>query len=118
MPGLVGLITRVPEEQARQQLAQMIQAIRHEPFYVCGTWADPSIGVYVGWVARQGSFSETMPLRNERGDVTLVFSARITLHPERRRPSSSVAINFRWKGQRTSSTFMRIMRIIPASLLA
>jgi asparagine synthase (glutamine-hydrolysing) len=64
----------VPEEQARQQLAQMVQAIRHDPSYVCGTWADPSIGVYVGWVARRGSFSETMPLRNEQGDVTLVFS--------------------------------------------
>jgi asparagine synthase (glutamine-hydrolysing) len=74
MPGLVGLITRMPEQQARRQLAQMVKAIHHEPFYVCGTWADPSMGVYVGWVARQGSFAESMPLQNERTDVTLVFS--------------------------------------------
>ena len=74
MPGLVGLITEMPEPQAREQLARMVQAIHHEPFYSCGTWADASMGVYLGWVARQGSFSESMPVHNERGDVTLVFS--------------------------------------------
>ena len=30
--------------------------------------------MYVGWVARKDSFSDGMPLRNERGDVVLVFS--------------------------------------------
>ena len=39
-----------------------------------GTWIEESLGVYVGWVARKGSFSDEMPLRNERGDVVLVFS--------------------------------------------
>ncbi len=74
MPGLVGLITEMPEPQAREQLARMVQAIHHEPFYTCGTWADRSMGVYLGWVARQGSFSEAMPVHNERHDITLVFS--------------------------------------------
>ena len=32
------------------------------------------MGVYLGWVARKGSFSDGMPLCNERGDVILVFS--------------------------------------------
>ena len=52
----------------------MIEALGHENFYVAGTWAEESLGVYVGWVAREGSFSDGMPLRNERGDVVLVFS--------------------------------------------
>ena len=30
--------------------------------------------MYVGWVARKDSFSDGMPMRNERGDVALVFS--------------------------------------------
>ena len=30
--------------------------------------------MYVGWVARRNSFSDGMPLRNERGDVVLVFA--------------------------------------------
>jgi asparagine synthase (glutamine-hydrolysing) len=32
------------------------------------------MGIYVGWVARKGSFSESMPICNEKGDVTLIFS--------------------------------------------
>lgn len=52
----------------------MTECLRHEKFYTSGTWADASMGVYVGWVARQGSFGADMPVRNERGDVTLIFS--------------------------------------------
>jgi asparagine synthase (glutamine-hydrolysing) len=52
----------------------MVVALRHENFYVAGICADELPGVYVGWVARKGSFSDDMPLRNERGDVTLFFS--------------------------------------------
>src|SRR5437899_5610624 len=74
MPGIVGLITRKPCEESRQELARMVQAIRHEPFYTAGTWIDQSLGVYVGWAARKGSFSDGMPIYNETGDVVLVFS--------------------------------------------
>src|SRR5215469_1194138 len=74
MPGLVGLITRLPQECAERQLAQMLQALRHESFYTTGTWIDPANGIYVGWVAREGSFAEKMPLQNESGEITLVFS--------------------------------------------
>lgn len=52
----------------------MIESVHHEDFYVAGTWVDESLGVYVGWVERKGSFSEAMPICDERGDVTLIFS--------------------------------------------
>lgn len=52
----------------------MIESLRHENSYVTGTWAEDSLGIYVGWVARKGSFSGEMPLRNECGDSVLVFS--------------------------------------------
>ncbi len=74
MPGIVGLITKKPSEQAREELCQMVKAIRHEPFYTTGTWADESLGVYVGWSAANNSPSGRMPLSNEKGDVVLVFS--------------------------------------------
>src|SRR5208337_120391 len=74
MPGIVGLITKMPREQAEPQLLRMVEALRHESFFVTGMWIDESMGVYVGWVARKNSFSDGMPLRNERGDVVLVFS--------------------------------------------
>jgi len=74
MPGIVGLITKMPREQAVPELQRMVAAIRHESFYETGTCIDESSGAYVGWAARKGSFSDGMPLRNERGDVSLVFS--------------------------------------------
>ena len=74
MPGIVGLVTKQPRAWAEPQLARMVASLRHESFYVTGTWIDESLGIYVGWVARKNSFSDGMPVRNERGDVVLVFS--------------------------------------------
>ena len=74
MPGIVAIITEMPREQAVPQLLRMVETLRHESFYTTGTWIDESSGVYVGWVTRSGSFSDGMPLKNERGDVVLAFS--------------------------------------------
>jgi asparagine synthase (glutamine-hydrolysing) len=74
MPGIVGLITKMPRERAVPQLKRMVETLCHERFYTIGTRVEESLGVYVGWVARKDSFSDGMPLRNERGDVVLVFS--------------------------------------------
>jgi len=80
MPGIVGLITKVGGERAERQVLRMLDSIRHEPFYVTGTWCDGSTGVYVGWAARQGSFSDGMPLSSEQGNAVLIFSGED--HPE------------------------------------
>lgn len=74
MPGIVGLQTRMPRGWAEPQLKRMVEALQHESFYVAGTWVDESLGLYVGWIARKSSFSDGMPLRNERGHLTLIFS--------------------------------------------
>src|SRR5438046_701854 len=74
MPGIVGLITKMPREWAEPQLLRMLQALRHEAFYTTGTWVDESSGVYVGWAERENSGSEAMPLGNKLGGVFLVFS--------------------------------------------
>jgi asparagine synthase (glutamine-hydrolysing) len=74
MPGILGLITRIPREAAVRELLQMGKAMGHENFYVTGIRVDESLGVYVGWVERKGSFCEEMPIENERQDVVLVFS--------------------------------------------
>jgi asparagine synthase (glutamine-hydrolysing) len=74
LPGIVGIITSRPAADAERELRQMVEALCHEPFYVSGTWTDPSHGIYVGWVARKGSFASAMPVQNESGEVTLVFS--------------------------------------------
>src|SRR5271163_2503662 len=74
MPGIFGLITSKPREWAEPQLLRMLEILRHESFYVTGTWIDEAAGIYVGWTARENSFSDGMPVQNERGDITLVFS--------------------------------------------
>ena len=74
MPGIVGLVTRMPPERAERELRRMVDTLGHEPFYRTGTWVDERRGLYVGWTARKSSFSECMPVCNERGDVVLIFS--------------------------------------------
>jgi asparagine synthase (glutamine-hydrolysing) len=74
MPGIVGLITKKSREWAEGQLKRMVEMMLHEPFYVTGVWIDEKLGLYVGWVAREKSFSDGMPIRNEKDDVVLVFS--------------------------------------------
>jgi asparagine synthase (glutamine-hydrolysing) len=74
MPGIVGLITTRPRQWAEEQLGRMVKSLLHEPFYTTGTWTNESLGVYVGWVARENSFSDAMPIRNEKDDVVLVFA--------------------------------------------
>src|SRR2546422_1913794 len=69
MPGIVGLLTRMPRARAQLELLRMVEALRHENFYATGTWVDESLGVYVGWIVRKDSFSDGMPLSNEQGDV-------------------------------------------------
>jgi asparagine synthase (glutamine-hydrolysing) len=74
MPGIVAIISRMPRRLAEPQLLQMLGTMQHESFYTTGTWIDESAGVYLGWTALQGSFADSMPLRDERGDSVLVFS--------------------------------------------
>src|ERR1035441_934560 len=74
MPGIVGLVSKMPREWAELQVQQMLDAICHQVSYEAGTFADAVAGVYVGWANRKHSFADGMPVRNERGDVILVFS--------------------------------------------
>jgi asparagine synthase (glutamine-hydrolysing) len=74
MPGILGLISTKPRTDCEHELARMLAALRPEPFDTTGTWIDEAAGMYLGWVVRKGSFAHGMPLRNERGDVVLVFA--------------------------------------------
>lgn len=78
MPGLVGLITKMPRAWAEPRLLRMLKVIRHEAFYEAGTWIDEQSGLYVAWTARASSFCAGMPIRNERGEIVLVFSGKNT----------------------------------------
>ena len=52
----------------------MLRVMQHEDSYISDTWMDEGLGVYVGTLARAGSFSEKGITLDERGDVMLAFS--------------------------------------------
>src|SRR5437899_549293 len=82
MPGLVGLVTKMPRERAEAELGRMLESIRHEPCYRTGTWIDESAGVYVGWALRAKSLADALPICNEKGDVVLIVSGEEFPDPE------------------------------------
>ena len=74
MPGIVGLISKMPHQAAERELNVMVGALSRDPSYETGTWIDEPRGIYVGWSSRKNSFAEGMPLTSESGNVTLIFS--------------------------------------------
>jgi asparagine synthase (glutamine-hydrolysing) len=74
MPGIVGLITKLPRVIAEPQVLRMVKSICHEAFYVSGVWVDETLGIYAGWAERRSSSGDGMPFRNETGTVHLLFS--------------------------------------------
>ncbi len=52
----------------------MLQSMMHENFYRAGQQAHAALKLWVGWVCHQGSFSDCLPIWNERRDICLIFS--------------------------------------------
>jgi asparagine synthase (glutamine-hydrolysing) len=74
MPGIVGIITKMPPARALEQLRRMLASMRHESFYVTGTWIEEKLGLYAGWVEREEACDEEALQRSETGDKALLFS--------------------------------------------
>jgi asparagine synthase (glutamine-hydrolysing) len=85
MPGIAGCITRRAPQDARADVRQMVEAMCHEDFYTAGTWSADPLGIHVGWAARRDSYSDANPLRNEHGDVALIFSGEEYSAPDAKR---------------------------------
>lgn len=52
----------------------MLGCMMHDPSYVSGMLAREDQELGVGWVSRQGSYSDCMPVWNANGDICLIFS--------------------------------------------
>ena len=74
MPGIVGVIDKDSRSQNRRELDLMVTCLLHESSYTSGTFVDEHLGIYVGWVAHRGSFSDGMPVWNEEKSICLFFS--------------------------------------------
>jgi asparagine synthase (glutamine-hydrolysing) len=92
MPGITGIIAAGVEQAA---VERMTRCMLHEPSYVSGTYANEDAGLCVGWVSHGGSFSDCMPLWNERRDVCLIFSGEDFMSAEDVRQCVGPGCDFR-----------------------
>lgn len=74
MPGITGIISRESREKNIEDVRLMTNSMMHETFYKAGTYSNDELGLYVGWVCQEKSFSDCMPVFNERRDLVLIFT--------------------------------------------
>ena len=74
MPGLVGLISKLPSENCRRTICSMLGSMTYESFYSKGSYFNEGLGAYAGWVCQKGAFSDCMPVWNESEEICFVFA--------------------------------------------
>ena len=74
MPGIAGVISKDKRIDLQKQMDSMLPCLCYEPFYRSGTYFNESLGLAVGWTSHAGSFSDCMPVWNERRDLCLIFA--------------------------------------------
>src|SRR6266853_2111256 len=84
MPGIVGIVSHQFNLEGERLVNFMVDSMRHEDSYQCGTHFVPEMGIYVGWVAQEGSFAAGQVFLNERKDIALLFSGECFIDSETR----------------------------------
>jgi asparagine synthase (glutamine-hydrolysing) len=74
MPGIVGFIAKQGCQEDRSNLDAMVRCMMHERFYRSGTHVDGRLGLSIGWICEDGSFSDCLPVWNEEKNVCLIFA--------------------------------------------
>ena len=74
MPGIVGIIGTGRAEDNAALLQQMVKCKMHEPSYVSGSYINEQLGLWIGWVGHDHSFSNCNPVWNGTKDVCVIFS--------------------------------------------
>ena len=85
MPGIVGIISQKTAVETAPLVNAMVATMRHERFYVTGTFAAPELGVSAGWVAHENSFAAKQVFQNEQKTIMLVFSGECFVDSETRK---------------------------------
>lgn len=74
MPGICGIIKNIGSEEKSNTIQTMVKSMMHEKFYTSGTYVNEIMGVSIGWVCHKDSFSDCLPIWNEKKDICLIFS--------------------------------------------
>ena len=73
MPGIAGIIGAGFHGETRAAIGLMVKCMMHESFYRSGTQVNERLRLWTGWVCHENSFSDCMPVWNERRDICLIF---------------------------------------------
>jgi len=82
MPGLCGIISKDLNHQTEIEINLMMDCMLHESFYTSGSYRNKELGISIGWVCHKDSFSDTMPIFNEKKDKILLFYGENFIDPE------------------------------------
>jgi asparagine synthase (glutamine-hydrolysing) len=82
MPGITGIIGPGKYSDNVNTIQQMVQSMLHEPFYASGTRADKQAGFWIGWAVHKHSFSDCMPIWNEKKDICFFFYGEDFMSPQ------------------------------------
>ncbi len=74
MPGITGIISADASVATIARVRGMVDVMRHEPFYACGSLCDDRLGVAAGWAVHENSFSDCNPVWNDARDICLVLA--------------------------------------------
>ena len=66
MPGIAGFISSANAQVRRGCLDEMLGAMVREPFHNSGALNQEELGLAIGWVCHKGSFSDCLPVWNEK----------------------------------------------------
>jgi len=73
MPGIFGIISPKPPDQLAPLMGTMLETMNYEDFYSTGQYRSADLSASIGWVCHQNSFSDCLPIKNEKKDITLLF---------------------------------------------
>ena len=74
MPGITGIIGQGPNDERCATLDRMLDVLRREPFYSCGSSRQDRAGLAAGWAVHAGSFSDANPVWNAARTVCLILN--------------------------------------------
>ena len=73
MPGITGIIQSDVHRDIGDALDSMIQCMVHEPSSKRGKYVEERLGLLCGWVCHENTFSDCLPVWNERRDICLLY---------------------------------------------
>ncbi len=82
MPGIFGIISKYLKGNECTQLEVMKKIMLHEEYYTSSTYCNEKLGIFVGGISLQDSFSDCLPIYNEKKDLILFFSGECFFHKD------------------------------------